>query len=101
MKRLRKLFGLCFVTDIKPSVESVSGFAPFTALATFALSQSVALTAVAKGRDRDAVVLSIYAVTITITVLWIWWMLRSSKERADGGLRQKEAYFDIPSMRFG
>jgi len=88
-------------TDLKPGTASVQGFAPFTALATFALSQSVALTAVAKGRGQDTVVLIIYAITTFATVLWIWWMLRSSRTQTVAGKSQEEAYFDLPTMRFG
>jgi len=92
-----RAFRRLFVFESQPGSAAESGYAPFTALATFALSQSVALTAVARGRGRDGVVLTIYAITTFATVLWIWSMLCSVR-RTEAAT---EAFFDAPTMRFG
>lgn len=81
------------------------GYGPFTALASFALAQGAALTAVAKGEDRTGLVLFIYAVAVTLTVLWIRSMLAAVKEQpavegqvvADTPLRA----YDRPSITYG
>lgn len=75
------------------------GYGAFTALATFALAQGAALTAVPKGEDRTALVLSIYAVAVALTVLWISRMLSAVKDLpADGGTIRA---YDRPSITYG
>ncbi len=80
-----------------------NGLSAFNALATFALAQGAALTAVARGEGRDALVLSIYAITVAITLWWIISMLRATRRDVSLGQQQNELIraYDRPSIRYG
>ncbi len=94
----RSLFGY----DIDDSADfntEKDGYSPFNALATFALAQGAALTAVARGEGRDKIVLSIYAIAVVLTICWIRAMLRATKTVPDGQ-RPLRAY-DAPTIRYG
>jgi len=100
---------LCFllavaVDDRVPTYGDKDGYGPFTALATFALAQGAALTAVAKGEHRTGLVLTLYAVAVAVTVFWIWTMLRAVKAQAPvggvGPVTDVRAY-DRPTITYG
>lgn len=72
-------------TATDPYHATKDGYGPFTALATFALAQGAALTAVAKGEGRDTLVLIIYAVAVFVTFIWVLTLLRTRRwEKREG-----------------
>jgi hypothetical protein len=78
------------------------GYSPFNALATFALAQGAALTAVAKGEGRDTLVLIIYALIVLATLAWIVGMLRvTSSDPSAVPAAQRSRAYDRPSIIYG
>jgi len=85
-----------------PFNKSKDGYSVFNALATFALAQGAALTAVASSEGREPLVLSIYAGIVLVTIAWISSMLRMLGDDVDeaGNTVPVRAY-DRPSIRYG
>lgn len=79
------------------------GYSPFNLLATFALAQGVALTAVAKSEGRDWLVLSVYAGVVVLTLAWIRGLLQAVRDEpvADPPVVQTVRAFDRGSIRHG
>lgn len=86
-----------------PFHKQKDGYSPFNALATFALAQGAALTAVAKGEGHDRLVLCIYAAIVLGTIAWIIRMLRATKWEAEEGTaaQKKMRAYDQPSIAYG
>ena len=73
------------------------GIGAFSALAGFALAQSVALTAVAKDEKFETLVLWIYVVAVAATTAWIWWLVTSIKAQDGNQVR----WFDQATITYG
>jgi hypothetical protein len=93
-----------FAFDVQARVPAFSdreGYGVFSALATFALAQGAALTAVAKEEDKTWIVLSIYFVTVVATIWWIRSMLAAVKEQRPYAHPRFIRAFDYTSIRYG
>lgn len=101
----KKLVKWPFAADIQesPSGTGKDGVGAFIALATFALAEGGALTAVAKRERRDNIVLTIYGIIVLVTAAWIIAMLRSTTDEAVGTPPKPVTVraFDRTSIRYG
>jgi hypothetical protein len=78
----RSWIGVCFGYDLDPTSKrpgakklpfsEKEGYSVFNALATFALAQAAALTAVARGEEHKLLVIGIYAGTVITGILQSW-----------------------------
>jgi hypothetical protein len=95
--------------DHLPFSSGKDGYGPFSALAGFAVAQSAALTAVAKGEKYRLTVLSVYAASVLVTAIWIRSMLRAVRhelpEPSNGapaaGPGETFRAYDRPSITYG
>src|SRR5262245_47739505 len=95
---IRWLFG----EDIPaPASGGTEGTGIFIALATFALAEGGALTAVAKGEGRDSIVLAIYGVIVVFTIGWIVFLLRFTAEDRTSSATRRIRAFDALTHRYG